>query len=427
MLAASTPLPAEEKAVDTNPPESRERPFIEITPREQAPTVRAIAPIDGANVFFLNHLGQVGVAKFSPGLSQIGWEFYSEVKRPTLGALALGPNYSVLTASSGELTQAFDTDRDIELDFFQALVRDWPGRPEGIVITAGPVADPHGRVLFALSPHSLHAGDPPKARILAWIPALAKSVPVTESELRIDAFAVNRSGLLAASLFMPGYEDGFFLSLTELPAPAADKPDAEPVPMPFTLPSLILPAELTGKGGPDSLAFVREAGREALLLPCSEARRLVEVVPEKPGALWQGAILLRAVLEKPIETLVEMAPGKVLGGGKEGFVPLATDPAIYRLHRIALAEEGIVLEFTQPVDRFEAVKADSFSVKAIALNGGESVLPVTPVIESDGRTVVLRTDAITPGNVLRVVCQNLPSETGAKLLDNAAFYTLHQR
>src|SRR5690606_24065255 len=115
-----------------------------ISPNDQVPTVRAIAPIDGSNVFFLNHRGQIGVAKFSPGLSQIGWELYSEVKLNALPSLAVGPRYSVLTASPLELTQAFDTDQDAELDFFQAIVRDWTDRDQGVAITAGPVADPHG-------------------------------------------------------------------------------------------------------------------------------------------------------------------------------------------------------------------------------------------------------------------------------------------
>jgi hypothetical protein len=408
-------------------PESRERRVIQISPNDQAPTVRAIAPIGGGNVFFLNHRGQVGVAKFSPGLSQIGWEFYSEVKLNALPFLAVGPGYSIVAASPVELTQGFDTNEDVELDFFQALVRDWPSRGEGVVITAGPVADTHGRILYALSPHSLKAGEPIKARLMAWAPATGQSIPVTESELPIESFALRRDGLLAIRLSMPDYTDGFFLSLTELPPPVADSPGATPAPLPFTLPSLILPAELTKGDRPVSPAFFEEDGVRKLILTCPVSRHLVEIVPEKAGGLWQGSVLLRGISPKSLHTLVEIDPGQLLGGGDEGFLPLAGDASVYRIAAMTLAEDGIVLEFTQPVDRFEAVKPENYSVKAIALGGGETALEIEPVIDARGRTVVLKSKAVDPGHVLRVTCQNVPSESGGKLLHASVFSTVHAR
>ena len=97
---------SEEAAVDANPAVSSARPFVQLNPQDKAPTVRAIVPLDGANVFFLNHRGQIGIAKFSPGLSQIGWQFYSEVKLSALPSITLGPNYSVITASVNEIGRA---------------------------------------------------------------------------------------------------------------------------------------------------------------------------------------------------------------------------------------------------------------------------------------------------------------------------------
>jgi hypothetical protein len=430
-LAAALPGPGTSQEAAKTPvepaPESRERRVIQITPNDQAPTVRAIAPIGGGNVFFLNHRGQVGVAKFSPGLSQIGWEFYSEVKLNTLPFLAVGPGYSIVSASPVELTQAFDTDQDVELDFFQALVRDWPSRNEGVVITAGPVADAHGRLLYALSPHALKAGDPKKARLMAWVPATGQSIPVTESELPIESFALRRDGLLAVRLSMPDYTDGFFLSLTELPPPPTDPAGTPPAPLPFTLPSLILPAELTKGDRPVSPTFLEENGTGKLILTCPVSRHLIEIVPGKAGGLWQGSVLLRGVAPKPLHTLVEMDPGQLLGGGDEGFLPLAGDDAVYRITAMTLAEDGIVLEFSQPVDRFEAVKPENYSVKAIALGGGETALEIEPVIDAKGRTVVLKSEAVDPGHVLRVVCQNVPSESGGKLLHPSVFSTVHAR
>lgn len=414
--------------------DSGARKVIQIKNTEEKPSVRGITPIDETNAFFLNKRGQVGVAKFSPGLSLIAWEYYSEVKLNLLPSLALGPDFSVLTASPGEVTQCFDTDGDVELDFFQALIRDWPGRSGGVTITAGPVADPHGRLLFALSPYSAppeseeEDPSPPRAQIVAWHPEVEGLIPVTESQLQINDFAIGREGLLAARLLMPGYEDGFYVSLTRLPPFDPENPGAAPSPLPFTLPSLLIPAELTRKDPPTRLCFYVEEGREKLLAVCTQSRQLIEIVPEEVDGTWQGAILLNRVSPRPIHTVVEMVPGKLLAGGDDGFLPLDASPGVYRIKRVALADRAILLDFTEAVDRAAASRPDSFSVRAVSLTGGgEKAVTVEPVVESDGRSLVLRTPGIEAGTVLRVVCGNVPSESGAKLLSSAVFYTIHRK
>ncbi len=428
-LLATSPLPGQTEGPvpDATAPVSLPRPFVELTKQDGAPSVRAIVPLDGANVFFLNHLGQIGLAKFSPGLSQIGWQFYSEVKLPALPSIALGPNYSVVTASPGEVTQSFDTDQDVSLDFFQALVQDWPGRDAGAIITAGPAADPHGRILFALSPLSSDDGGPPRARLMAWHPGSGNIVPVTESELRIEAFAVNRDGLLAARLHMPNYPDGYFLSLTGLPPFDAEQPDAVPAPIPSTLPSLVIPAGLTKNAPPTQLCFFEEDRKEKLLITCPASRQLVEIVPENIGGVWQGAILLRSVAPAAVETLVEMSRGMVLGGGDEGFLPLTGGDDPYRITRLGLAEDGVVLEFNRSVDRLHAARPDNYTVKALAATGSTDLIISDVVIEADGRSIILKTRAIPTGTVLRVLCKNTPSEGGETLLGPEVFYTLHAR
>ena len=437
----SMPVAQDEPAVDTNPPTSRERSFVKIREQEIKPSVRAIAPMDDNNVFFLNRRGQIGAAKFSPGLSQIGWELYSHVKLNALTALTIGPNYSIITASPTELTQGFDTDADGTLDFFQAIVTEWPGRADGVTITAGPVTQPNGKVLFALSPHAAEEGATPLAKLVAWSPkppekpAAGAAAPastsdsnplevVTESNLTIGAFAISDSGLLACRLLMPDYEDGYYVSLTELPAPAAE---GQPVQIPRTLPSLLIPAELTKKAPPTQLSFFRENGAEKLILTCPESKQLIEIEPTKSGASWEGSILVRAIAKKPIMTLVDMGKGKLLAGSDEGFIPMETSKEVFRISRVSLADDGIALDFTAPVDRFTAVKPDSYSVRAFSLAGGESSLVVQPVIESDGRSVILKTPNLKAQTVLRVVCQNVPSEDGKKLLSTAVSYTIHER
>ncbi|MDF1823888.1 MAG: hypothetical protein P1U68_04555 [Verrucomicrobiales bacterium] len=409
------------------------RSVIKITPQTAKPSVMAMVPFDETNAFFLNKRGQVGVAKFSPGLSLIGWEYYSELKWNAHPSLAVGPNYSVIMASTNEVTQAFDTDADVELDFFQALIKDWPGRDRGSIITAGPVADSHGRLLFAISaPSAIPAGEGEeapveKSHIVAWHPEADKLVTITESQLPIGAFAVDRSGVLAARLVMPEYKGGFFISLTELPPFDSDAPSAVPTSLPFTLPSLVIPAELTKNQEPTELAFFREHGRDKLALVCPGSRQLIEVVHSKIADVWQGSILLRQILDQSIESVVEMGPGLLLGGGEDGFIPLNGESSKFRITNIELADDGIVLDFSDEVDRYEASRADNFLVQSVSLKGGESNLNVVPMIESDGRTIVLKTGTLSEGTVIRIQCQRLPSESGATLLSNAAFYTIHRK
>lgn len=411
-------------------PVKPDRPVTGITPQSAKPSVQAIVPLDDTNVFFLNKRGQVGVAKFSPGLSLIAWEYYSEVKWNALPFLAQGPGYSVVLSSPGEITQAFDRNEDVELDFFQALIRDWPGKDRGSVITAGPVADPYGRLLFAISapaplpPEEGAEAVAEKASLIAWHPKQKTPVIVTESKLPVDAFAVDRNGLLAARLSMPEYRAGFFVSLTQLPPFDPEAPEAVPDSIPLTLPSLLIPAELTKNESPTQLAFFNEDGREKLAVVCPGSRHIIEVTPSAVEELWGGGILLRHIVEAPIETVVEMGPGELLAGGPDGFVPLNDEEEKFRITRLDLTRSGIALSLNREVDRFEAVKPENYLVQAVSLNGGERKLDVAPVVESDGRAVLLRTGPLPEKTVIRIICHRLPSADGAPLLSNAAFYTI---
>lgn len=413
--------------------EPKDRSFNEISQQEAKTSAIAITPIDDSNAFFLNHRGQVGVAKFSPGLSLIGWQYYSEVKWNALPFIAQGPNYSMILASSHEITQAFDTDEDLELDFFQTLINDWPGRDRGSLITSGPVVGPAGRLLFALSPPDplpVEEGtepSPEKARIVAWHPDSKELITVTESSLPVSSFAVDREGVLAARLDMPDYKGGYFISLTRLPSFDPDNADAIPDPMPFTLPSLVIPSELTKSQPPTQLTFFSESGSEKLILVCPGSRQLIEVTPSEVQGIWGGSILLREIVDAPIDTVVEMQSGGLLAAGSDGFIPLNEENQKYRIVRVGLAFDGIELELNDEVDRFEAVQPDNYLVQAVSLSGGEKSLSIVPTVEADGRLVVLKTEELPEETVIRIICHRLPSASGRALLSNAAFYTIHRK
>lgn len=413
-----------ESAVPTQEP----RPFLQLPGQDSVPRVRSMIALDESNVLFLTPRGEIGIAKFSPGLSLIGWQLYSKEKLNPLGSLALGPNYSVLTASTREINQAFDTDEDGLLDFYQALLRSWPGVDVGVRITAGPVADGDGRILFALSPYSSEGDPVPLARIMAWSPETKALATVTESRLPVGHFALGENGLLAARLLMPEYQEGFYISLTELPASAAAPRDSDPsTPIPQTLPSLLIPAEMTGGTTPTELCFFLEDGVEKLLAICPDSKHLIEIVPEKVREAWQGSILLRARAEKAVSSVVEMAPGQLLAGGSAGFTPIEGEADVFRVKKVSLTDDGIALEFSMEVDRYLAVKPESYSVKSISLKGGKSDLEVIPLVEPLGKTVVLSTDSIEEDTVLRIVCQGVTSAEGIPLMDGTVFFTIHRK
>lgn len=405
---------------------SQRRPFVEIAEQDIKPSVQAIAAIDNTNVFFLNKRGQAGVAKFSPGLSLIGWELYSKVKLNALGTLGLGPDYSLVTASPFEVTQVFDTLGDGSLDFFEGIVRNWPGRKQGVTITAGPVPDTAGRLLFALSPHAIEDGETPLARLVAWHPDQDELETVTESQLLISSFAIGPNGLLAARLSMPNYNEGFYISLTELNSSSSKAQEPAKASLPQTLPSLLIPAELTGGEEPTQMCFFTEGGVTKLILTCPHSRELIEVVPEKEENLWQGAILLRSLAPSPIESVVEMSTGSLLGGGPDGFFPLEIPDDEFRIEKVAVAEDGVVLNFSKEVSRKQAVINTFYSVESISFRGLNKTLEVTPVIESDGKTVILKTEEIGKGVVLKVSCENLASASGDPLFSDTVFYTIHE-
>jgi len=409
------------------PPEPRPRPFAEIPPSADRPEVRALAKLDETHVVFLNQRGQIGVAKFSPGLSLIGWQLYSGLASQSLPQLALGPDHSVVYASPWELTQAFDTEARGKLDFHQALARDWLGRDDGVTITAGPVADPYGRLLYALAPHSYEDGEEPVARIYAWHPETSDPVPVTESHLPVVAFTLSRQGALAALLDFPGYEEGYYVSVTDLPAFHPDDPDAVPDPLPETQPSLLVPASLTGRMPLRQLAFFHEEGQEKLLALAPDTGAIVEILPSRPREHWQGGIFLRQIVTAPVRplALAEMAPGQLLAGGEGGFARLELDPEVFRIMSVELASDGLVLVFSEELDRAAAIAPDRYRLRATSLDGGGSDVPVVPVVEREGRTLVLKAGPFASRTVLRIACDGLLSASGRRLLSDTAYFVIN--
>ncbi len=410
----------------------KKRDVVDIRPNEEKPPgIRAIAPLNEANVVFLSREGLVGIAKFTPGLGLIAWDLYSKVKQDSLSGIVPGKNLSVLSASTAEITQAFDTDDNLKLDFYQALISDWPGKTDGVVITAGPVSDGSGRIFFALSPHQAEKEAQAKASVVSWHPKVKGIKTVTTSMLPIRAMAISPDGVLAARLYMPEYKDGFWVSLNRLPPfdPGPAKPGVVISEIPSTKPSILIPAELTNNSNPEQLCFIKEDGVEKILVTYPGSNQIIEIIPLEVGPFWQGSILMREKTESAVETLCFLGKDRVLGGGPEGFMAIDRNDDIFRILSMTLADDGIELRFSRPVNRFSGTRPDSFLVKANPLQGeGEKGITIPePMIESDGQAIILRSGSIPADSVLRIKCMNITSETGEKLANPMAFYTIHQR
>lgn len=421
------PAPKPEAAAAVAPPEPAPRPFLEIPQSPGPPEVAALARLDETHAFFLNRRGQIGIAKFSPGLSLIGWQLYSELATDALPQLALGPEYSVVYASPWELTQGFDTEGRGMLDFHQALLRDWRGRDDGVHVTAGPVADRHGRLLFALAPQSHEEDAAPTARIYAWHPEASGPVAVIESLLPVAAFTLSREGTVAALLDYPEYGEGYYVSLTDLPPFHPGDPDAPPDPLPLTEASLLVPSSLTGRAPLRHLAYFQEKGQEKLLALAPETGTIVEILAERAGDRWRGGILLRQVADGPVRprALAEMAPGQLLAGGEGGFARLDPDPEAFRITAVELASDGLVLHFSEELDRETAISPESVRLRSSPLDGGASELPFQPVLEREGRTLVLKSALPSSRAVLRIACDEIRSTKGQQLMGATAFFVIN--
>ena len=135
------------------------------------PQVTEMVRINETNVFFLNTQGQIGIAKFTPDLAIEKWDFYSGLEWREARHLAVGRNLSVVSGSPNELTQAFDTDGDYRLDFFQDMISEWPGKSEGATISCGPIADQHGGCFSPWPPKMVQKKRSPRRRFLPGTPA----------------------------------------------------------------------------------------------------------------------------------------------------------------------------------------------------------------------------------------------------------------
>ncbi len=388
------------------------------------PQVTEMVRINETNVFFLNTQGQIGIAKFTPELTLEKWDFYSGFEWKEARHLAVGRNLSVVSGSPNELTQAFDTDADYRLDFFQDMISEWPGKSEGATISCGPIADQHGRLLFAVAPKAGAEKAVTPSTLFAWNPGGQMLTVLATSSLPIAEMAVSKTGMLAAWIQLASYTEGFYVAIAQLPVFNPKKPDEQPIDPPTLLPNLIIPAAMTDFKPIGQFCFNDENGKSQILITCPEAKRLIEMMPENFDGGWGGAVSVREVFEHPIYAIEPIDHGKILLGGTNGFQPLGKNLKAFRFKGLRITSEVLEINFTQPVDRFKATAENGVQIAIIPLEGElEPFTITTPVVESDGRTVIMKLPKLPGKAIIKIDAPGLTSEDEEPIVFPSLYYT----
>ncbi len=392
------------------------------------PAIASISRINGTSVFFLDTSGRIGAATFSPELRLLNWQHYSGIAFGEARHLAVGRNLSVVTGSPNELTQAFDLDEDGQLDIFQDVLTDWPGRESGATISCGPVPDPSGRLLFAVAPGPNADGEAARlpSTLYSWSPD-EEPIPLATSSLPIVEMTVSQRGTFAAWIQLESYREGYYITFGELPPFDPEDPGAAPEEPLALLPAMIVPASLTDYKPIGRLCFITEDGVEKLLVACPEAKRVIEMIPRKGANGWRGPVAVRRIFDRAVFALEEMEMDRVLVGGAGGFAPLDDGADPFRFREVRVVSNGVEVEFSRPVDREKAIAADTgIDLTLIPLKGevGE-VEPAPAIVESDGRTIVLPLPEVPAQAILKLEAPDLVSEEGDLLLFPTFFYTLN--
>lgn len=394
-----------------------------------APGISEIVRIDPSNVFFLDSVGRIGVARFAEDLTLKAWDYYSEFQWSEARHLAVGRNLSVVSGSQNELTQAFDTDKDGKLDFFQDTIKQWPGKTEGATISCGPITDLHGRLLFAVAPKPRDPDDEKPEKIapstlFAWNPGGEELTTLATSSLPISEMAVSQEGRLVAWIQLPSYTEGYYLAVAELPPFDPRNPDKQPESPVSLMPNLIIPAELTDFKPIGQFCITRENDVEKIFVACPMSKRLVELIPELHPGGWGGLISVREQFEKPIYAVEPMAEGRVLLGGEAGFHALDPDRDSFHYRSVRMASDAFEIDFSRPVDRSKAVsQEEGIQLAVIPLEGKlDPFDPPQSLVESDGLTVVVPLPDLPPKAIIKIDAPSLTCENGESLLFPSIYY-----
>ncbi len=398
------------------------------------PSVVEIARINSGNAFFLDSNGQIGVAKFKAGLELSAWDYYTDFQWAEAKSIAIGRNLSIVSGTSTELTQAFDSDKDGKLDFFQDMISNWPTKSEGTSISSGPVADAYGRLLFAVAPRQLPKKEgeeqdtsaPLPSQIFSWNPGGQTLTTLATSSLPIAAMAVSQDGLLAAWIQLPSYTEGYYIALVQLPKFDPKKPDEQPISPPTLVPNIIVPAQLTQSAPISQLSFAIEDGQEKLFACCPEANRIIEIRPEMHEGGWGGLVMIREIFDRPIFSVEAMSPDQILTGGIDGFAKLNKQSENFQFWGVRFTGQSLSVDFSQPVNRKQIMskREPALNLSIIPLEGTmEPFERPEPLIESDGKTVILDLPKLPRQVIVKVDGSGLKSEDGADISTPEMYYT----
>ena len=409
------------------------------------------------------------------------------------GASGLFAGYfpkSVYVVHATGITRLFDTTEDGTADFVKSVIPAWRFGTLGELFRGSPAVLPEGDLL--LSPNvrtgawsGLVMRVPEATGVSPWMTGFARisapafgpdggwvlaGVPKSAEPKQEDTKSESPPGTeLPAAIWMlaPEVEEPETAETAETeetesesgsgsePAEKPKKDDESETPAPpeetgpivAEAPAIYLPKSLmpTAPIRPAFPAFGARGKRFGVFssqgfVAGENSKRLLRLMPEWVDGIWQGAVTDFAAIEStdPGIDFLEFSPdGRQLLAGEGGQV-LRIQPAggaIFAVHSIHLATDGIEIRFTRPIDRAKAADLKNWKIKSgrpgspPADFGAFSFPADTRVIlDFDGLAVTAQfsPEVLEAGKIYDFDLSAIPSASGEPLSHGPVFYTLHR-
>lgn len=170
------------------------------------------------------------------------------------------------------------------------------------------------------------------------------------------------------------------------------------------------------------------------------SKRLLRLMPEWVDGIWQGAVSDFAAIEStdPGINFLEFSPdGRQLLAGEGGQV-LRIQPAggaIFAVHSIHLATDGIEIRFTRAINRAKAADLKNWKIRSglpgsPATDFGTFSFPTDTrvILDFDGlaATAQFSPEVLETGKIYDFDLSAITSESGETLSHGPVFYTLHR-